>query len=67
MERAVVGSGPGQGELGELEKIGEGEGGGEGGGGGEGEGEGVRQKDLIIARNTEVAKLQAGNFDIISK
>ena len=28
---------------------------------------GVRQRDLIIAGEAEVAKLQGGNFDIISK
>jgi hypothetical protein len=28
---------------------------------------GVRQKDLIIAGEAEVAKMQGGNFDIISK
>ena len=32
--------------------------------GGEG---GVRRSDLIIAGETEVAKLQGGNLDIISK
>ena len=30
-------------------------------------GGGVRQRDLIIAGEAEVAKLQGGNFDIISK
>ena len=30
-------------------------------------GVGVRQKDLIIAGEAEVAKMQGGNFDIISK
>ena len=35
--------------------------------GGIGVGVGVRQRDLIIAGEAEVAKLQGGNFDIISK
>ena len=30
-------------------------------------GVGVRQRDLIIAWEAEVAKMQGGNFDIISK
>lgn len=30
-------------------------------------GVGVRQRDLIIAGEAEVAKMQGGNFDIISK
>ena len=37
------------------------------GGIGIGIGVGVRQRDLIIAGEAEVAKLQGGNFDIISK
>lgn len=32
-----------------------------------GVGVGVRQRDLIIAGEAEVAKMQGGNFDIISK
>lgn len=43
-----------------------GQGTGQAGGSGLG-GVGVRQRDLIIAGEAEVAKMQGGNFDIISK
>lgn len=51
---------------GSVVNIHTGEGTGTGSGVGLG-GVGVRQKDLIIAGEAEVAKMQGGNFDIISK
>lgn len=51
---------------GSVVNIHTGEGTGTGSGVGLG-GLGVRQKDLIIAGEAEVAKMQGGNFDIISK
>ena len=51
---------------GSVVNIHTGQGTGTGSGAGLG-GVGVRQKDLIIAGEAEVAKMQGGNFDIISK